>query len=179
VNSRALLFGLFLIASDTSQKLRSALEFGVVIAVVMLLMAFAMQSYETSTIRAQISEAFSLTAGTRAEMIIYRAHHGQWPESKADLQNSTLSEEYALGTYVDHLELHDGGSLSAIFDNESSASSIVGRQLTLRPMTVSSSPGSPIVWACAGYSASEDMAPDGPDKTDIDATHLPSICRDY
>ena len=167
------------IATDISQKLRSALEFGAVISIVMLLTILALKNYETIIVRAQLSEAFNLTSTVRAEMIVYRAQHGHWPNTAAELHNPTLSQEKNLGQFVDHMTLNEDGSLSTFFGGTDSASLLSGRQLTMRPMLVTGNPGSPVFWACSGYSAPDGVSPSGPDKTDIDLVHLPASCRDY
>lgn len=168
-----------LIATDISRKLRSSLEFGVVISIVMFLTAFAIRNYEANILRVQLTEAFSLTSTVKTEMVVYRAQHGHWPKAEAELHNSALSQEKDLGKFVDHMTLNENGSLSTFFGNSNSASPLRGRQLTMRPMLVSGSPGSPVFWACSGYSAPDGVTPGGPDKTDIAMAYLPSSCRDY
>lgn len=168
-----------IVATDLSQKLRSTLELGAVVSIIMLLTALALRNFETFIIRTQLSEAFSLTSTVRGEMVVYRAQHGYWPKTEAVLHNSTLGEENGLGKYVDHMALNENGSFSTFFGGTHTASHLSGRQLTMRPMLVSGSPGSPVVWACAGYGAPQGMVPSGPDKTDIDTAHLPASCRDY
>ncbi len=167
------------IATDIGQKLRSALDFGAVISIIMLLTALALKNYETNIVRAQLSEAFMMTSTVKAEMVVYRAEHGDWPKTEAELNNSTLSKEKDLGQFVDHMTLNENGSISTFFGGSDTASVLSGRQLTMRPMLVSGSPGSPVVWACSSYSAPDGFMPSGPDKTDIEIAHLPASCRDY
>lgn len=167
------------IATDISQRLRSALEFGAVISIILLLTTLALKNFEASIIRSQLSEAFQLTSTVKAEMVIYRAQRGHWPETGTELHDSTLSQEKDVGKFVDHMILNENGSLSIFFGGSDSASPLEGRQLTMRPMLVSGSPGSPVFWACAGYRAPDGAIPSGPDKTDIEKAYLPSVCRDY
>ncbi len=172
-------FAMLFIASDASQKLRSAMEFGAVIAIIMVLTTFAIRNFETYIVQSQITEAFGLMSTVRAEMVVYRAEHGEWPAEEPELHDSTLSQERGLGQFVDHLELLEGGAISAIFDNEVSASNLRGRRLTFRPMIVSSDPSAPIFWACGAYRVPQGFTPGGNDETDIDPSQLPSACREY
>jgi len=145
----------------------------------MLLTALALNNYETNIIRVQLSEVFHLTSTVRAEMVVYRAQHGHWPKTAAELYNPTLNQEKDLGKFVGHMTLNENGSLSTFFGGSAAAPLLSGRQLTMRPMLVTGSPGSPIFWACAGYSAPQGFTPSGPDRTDIETAYLPASCRDY
>ena len=165
--------------SDVSQKLRAALELGTVAAIVMALSAFAARSSETYIIQSQIVEAFMLTSTVRSEMVAFRAEYGRWPSSEAELHNPTLSQEYGLGSVVDHLELREGGAISVVFDEASSAENLQMRRLTLRPLLVTSEPSGPISWACASHQIPDGLTVGGVDETDIDASQLPSACREY
>ncbi len=172
-------FATLFMVSDVSQRLRSALEFGAVIAIIMALISFAARNFETYIIQSQISEAFMLTSTVRGEMVTFRAETGRWPSNEAELHNPTLSQESGLGRVVDHLELRDGGAISVVFDDESSAANLQGRRLTLRPLLVTSEPSGPISWVCASHRIPDGLAVGGIDETDIDAAQLPSACRKY
>ena len=167
------------VATDISQKLRSALELAVVAATVMLLVALALRSYETTIVRGQLAEAFFLTSTVRADMMVYRAQHGHWPENEAELHSSTLSQEENIGTYADHMTLHESGALSTIFGGEDTVLQLHGRQLTMRPLVVPGHPGSPVSSACAAFRPPDGLVASGPDNTNIETTHLPASCRDY
>ncbi|RLA40143.1 MAG: hypothetical protein DRR42_26340 [Gammaproteobacteria bacterium] len=172
-------FAMLFIASDVSQKLRSAMEFGAAVAIIMALTTLAIRNFETYIVQSQIMEAFGLMSTVRIEMVAYRAEHGEWPAEEPDLHNSTLGQDRDVGNFVDHLELLEGGAISAVFDNEASASNLKGRRLTFRPMIVSSDPSAPIFWACGAYRVPPGFTPGGNDETDIDPSQLPSACREY
>ena len=120
-----------------------------------------------------------LTSTVRSEMVAFRAEYGRWPSSEAELHNPTLSQEYGLGSVVDHLELREGGAISVVFDEASSAENLQMRRLTLRPLLVTSEPSGPISWACASHQIPDGLTVGGVDETDIDASQLPSACREY
>ena len=173
------IFATLLMVSDLSQKFRSELEFGAVIAIIMVLAPLAVRDFETYIIQSQISEAFMLTATVRGEMVTFRAENGRWPASEAELHNSTLSQESNLGKFVDHLELKDQGAISVVFNRQSSAAIIQGRRLTLRPLLVTSEPSGPISWVCSARQFPDRLVAGGIDETDIDSSQLPSACREF
>lgn len=169
----------FLIASDISERFRPVLELGVVISLIMLLTALALANYQTLFVRSQLTEAFALTSTVKADIVAYRAEHGEWPATGGRLPYSTFREDKALGKVVDHLVLDAGGSLTSVFQSTGVAPKLSGKQLTTRPVLVPDSPGSPVFWSCSAYRAPEGMVASGEDKTDIDTSHLPASCREY
>jgi len=168
-----------LVVSDVSQKLRYALEVCTVIAIIMLLLALSARSFETHLVRSQIAEAFMLSSTVREEMIAFRAGTGRWPSSEPELQNATLSERSGVGSVVDHLELLDGGVISAVFDEQRSAAHLQGRRLSFRPSTVDGDGSAPITWLCAAHRVPEGRIVSGRDDTDIAPALLPSACRSH
>ena len=176
-NSRAI--ATLFMASDVSQKLRSALEFGAVVAIIMALTTLAVRNFETHVIQSHLAEAYMLTSTVRGEMVTFRAENGRWPLNEPELHNATLSQRSNLGNVVDYLELRDGGAISVVFDQERSAAKLQGRRLTLRPLLVTSEPGGPISWVCAAHQVPEGLTAGGIDETDIDPSQLPSACRKY
>ena len=173
------IFATLLMVSDLSQKFRSELEFGAVIAIIIVLAPLAVRDFETYIIQSQISEAFMLTATVRAEMVTFRAENGRWPSNEGELHNPTLSQASKLGKFVDHLELKDQGGISVVFNRQSSATNIQGRRLTLRPLLVMSEQSGPISWVCSSRQFSDRLIAGGVDETDIDSSQLPSACREY
>lgn len=166
-------------ASDVSQKLRAALEFGAVVAIIMALTAFAVRSFETYVVQSQIVEAFMLTSTVRGEMVAFRAEYGRWPSSEEELHSTSLSKDSGLGRVVDHLELREGGAISVVFDEENSAEKLQMRRLTFRPLLVISELSGPISWVCASHQTPDGLIVEGLDETDIDTSLLPSACRKY
>ena len=166
-----------IMASDLSQRLRSALEFGAVVAVLMALTVIAISRLDAYVIQSQVTEAFDLTSSVRDEMVVYRAEHGVWPATPADLANATLSEEFSLGSYVHHLELGRDGALTTVFGNDASAVRLRDRRLTFRPLTLPADPGAPVSWVCGPHDYPIELIPGGIDETDIAPSDLPLACR--
>lgn len=166
-------------ATDVSPKMRSMLEFGAAIAILMGLTAMVAKKLESYVIQSQITEAFGLTATVRSDMIAYRAEHGDWPSSDNELGNSTLSEVSNVGKYVDHLELGKEGALTSVFGDDSAAAGLKGRRLTVRPLTLVANPSAPVSWVCGQHRYPSELSPGGVDETDVDPSDLPSTCREF
>jgi type IV pilus assembly protein PilA len=168
------------IATDISHKLRSALDLGIVISLIMLLTVLALVGYETHLARSQLAEAFMLASTVKSEIVAYRAEHGDWPASNENLHSATLGEKDVLGKFVHRMQLEVGGSLTTLFNTTTDVvPHLSGRRLTMRPMVLPGSPGSPVFWACSAYRAPEGFIPSGADQTDIDIAQLPVACREY
>ncbi len=165
-------------ATDLSQSLRSTLEFGAAVAVLMIVTAIAAESMQSAILRSQAAEAFMMTSDVKVSMMAYRAERGEWPAEAADLENSSLSEEDRLARYVDRLELGADGALTVVFGDQYPSAPLQNRRLTLRPSMPVDDQGAPIVWVCARHPILEGFAPSGVDETDIESIHLPFVCRE-
>ena len=148
-------------------------------ALLMILSVMAISRFESYVIQSQIAEAFGLSSTVRSEMVAHRAERGDWPETIAELANGTLAEEYYVGAYVDHLELGLDGALTAVFSDDSSATRLQERRLTMRPLTLPEDPSAPVSWVCGPHRYPTELVPGGIDETDIAPSDLPSACRNY
>ncbi len=167
------------LATDLSQRLRSALEFGATAGLVILLTALAVSRFETYVLHAQVSEAMMVTSTIRPDIVVHRAQHGEWPASADDLQHSELevAPRRSGGKFIDRVELGSDGALSVVFDAEDSHARLANRRLTFRPQTRSDEPGAPVVWTCGLYKPAPGLTLSGDNLTDIAAGDLPSLCR--
>ncbi|MEM7432899.1 MAG: pilin [Pseudomonadota bacterium] len=166
-----------LIATDLSQRLRSAIDFGAAVTLLMLLSAIAVGGINHYVAQAQLTEAFMLSTTVKGELITYRAQHGHWPPADAQLPVSALRDPESLGNYVDTMALGGGGALTSTFQSEGLAQSIQGRRLTLRPLVSPYDSSAPVAWVCGANRHPEPLTPSGNDETNIEPEALPSICR--
>ena len=169
-------FRQFELAADVGPKLRSAIEFGAVVAIVMALSVLAVRNFESFAIRAQISEAFMLTTLVRVDLIVFYAQHGRWPGKENEVPNSTLSETSGVGNVVDRVELRDGGTVTVIFHEARTPANLQGKRLSFRP-AMSTSSSATVSWICADRAVPGGFAVAGDDETDVDPRHLPSSCK--
>jgi type II secretory pathway pseudopilin PulG len=167
-----------MIATDMSQRMRSALESGVVIAIIMLLTALAVGRAESFITRVQTSEAIVLNSSVRYDLVTYRASHGHWPASAGATSSSLLNNAERAGRYVVGSDLGPDGSVTFIFGNRSgSASRLHKKRLTFRPGLVTGDAGSPISWYCGGRRPPPGIAIRGDNQTDIAPDNLMKDCR--
>ena len=166
-------------ATDLSQRLRSALEFGAAVALLMGLTVLAIGRLDSLVARSQVAESLILTGPTKSELVVHRAQTGEWPPAAGDMALKTLGNETEYGAYVDRVELGGGGALTSVFLEDTPAPGLRGRRLTIRPLTLSADSGAPVSWVCGPHRYPSELAPNGTDETDIDPSDLPSACRDY
>ncbi len=179
MRSRVRHYAHLLAATDLSQSLRSALEFGAGVAALMIVTAFAANSIQSAIFRAQAAEAFSMNGGIRVDIVAHRAVHGEWPATAEELANSTILEPFEAGKYVDRFELGEGGAFTAVFDVDDSSAVLRGGQLTYRPSSLPDDPSAPVVWVCGRYRLVDGFETSGADRTDIEPINLPSVCREH
>ncbi len=168
-----------IMATDLSQRMRSALEFGTVVSLLIILTVLAISRFETYVVQSQIAEALFMSSTIRGEMVTHRAEHGDWPATDVALANATLVEEFDVGAYVDRFELGRDGAVTAVFSDDSSAERLRKRRVTFRPLTLPADPGAPVAWVCGPHRYPTELVPGGIDETDIAPTDLPSACRNY
>jgi len=80
------------------------IELMIVVAIIGLLAAVAIPSYQDYTTRSQVSEAFSLTAAFKQGLTEYYSDRGTWPTSLTNIGTTTS------GKYVGSITLDSGGT---------------------------------------------------------------------
>ena len=136
------------------------IELMIVVAIIGILAAIAIPAYQDYTIRAQVSEGLSLSAGAKAAVAEYYQDSGNWPanNSSAGLEASgNISGKYV--TKVAVTTAANTGILTVTYGGDAN-SNITGDQLTL---TATDNTGS-ISWECADGSGLQDK-------------WLPAACR--
>ena len=152
------------------QKGFTLIELMIVVAIVGILAAVAIPAYQDYTIRAQVTEAMSLSSAAKAAIAETFANTGAFPATNAAAGlSATIS-----GKYVSDLTVGAGGVLTATFGT--GANSKLGtKKLSLVPGT---SPSNDIVWQCGLKRLGTTVfTSTGTDKTDVDSKYLPTECR--
>ncbi len=149
------------------------IELMVVVAIIGILAAVALPSYQTYTTRAQVVEALVIVGELKNSVAEYYKYTGRFPSNNTEA--GIPASNLLLGNYVSNIEL-ENGAFHIRMGNK------VNKQLedkivTVRPIVVRGSPASPFSWICGGSSIPEGMQAVGDDRTDADKAMLPGSCR--
>lgn len=131
------------------------IETMIVVAIVAILGAIALPSYQALGARAQVAEAFSLAGDARAGIASQHANSGTFPVGNDD---AGLAVPASInGRYVVSVTVGDGnGQVDILMGNEAN-SRISGQTMTMQAVLSNGS----LRWTCGG----------------IDPRYLPSTCR--
>lgn len=139
-----------------TQQAFTMIELMTVLAIIGVLTAFALPTYQNYSIRAQIAEGLGLTGPLTLAIAAYRNDNGVYPGNNADAALPP-PDGYA-GRFVDSIGIN-GSVISILYGNEAHAL-IRGRFVTL---SATGSDGS-VRWTCAGGGT-------------ISNSYLPPSCR--
>jgi len=81
------------------------IELMIVVAIIGILAAIAIPSYQDYTARAQIAEAVSLTAAFKTGLVEYNQTKGSWPSNLTNISSTTS------GKYVGSMTLSSDGTM--------------------------------------------------------------------
>ena len=115
----------------------------IVVAIIGILAAVAIPQYQNYVARAQVSEALVLASGAKTAVAEYAMVKGTFPTTSALAGIDAMS-----GTYVDSVEIGDGGVITATF-GAGAHTKLQGGTLMLTPAGLADGA---ITWACAGSS---------------------------
>ena len=149
------------------------IELMIVVAIIGILAAIAIPAYQDYTIRAQVSEAFSITSELKFDIKDYYKDRGVFPASNEAA--GAPPADKLIGNYVSGVEISDG-AMHIEFGNYVNTA-VAGKILSLRPAVVDGSPASPYSWSCGYRPPPEGMSSIGEDRTNVDKKYLPSVCR--
>ncbi|MDH3620685.1 MAG: pilin [Gammaproteobacteria bacterium] len=149
------------------------IELMIVVAIIGILASIAIPAYQDYTIRAQVTESFSITGELKLSIKEYYKEHGRFPAN--NFVAGVPAKNHLIGNYVTEVEVVDG-AMHVTLGNYSNGH-LHGQQLTIRPMFVSESPTSPISWTCGYREPPEGMETVGEDRTTLENKHLPGACR--
>ena len=149
------------------------IELMVVVAIIGILAAAAIPTYQQYTVKAKLTEGLSLASRAQEALAYHFAHSGQFP---ADNEAAALPPpEDLAGFYVDRVEVSDG-AIHLYFDEIGSAIK-QGDVLTLRPTIVIAYPqGNTVSWVCGHAEPVNDMLAYGENRTTIARSLLPEAC---
>ncbi|MDJ0910056.1 MAG: pilin [Woeseiaceae bacterium] len=137
------------------------IELMIVVAIIGILAAIAIPAYQDYTIRAQVSEGLSLSAGAKAAVAEYYQDQGAWPTDNAEA--GVEDSGNITGKYVQTVAVTAAGGngvITVTYGGADANANIAGDSLTL---TATDNNGS-VSWDCANGAGLEDK-------------WLPAACR--
>ena len=132
------------------------IELMIVVAIIGILAVIAIPVYRSYTIRAQISEGLTLSAGAKEAVSEYFMDRGVWPADNAEA--GLAEKDDIMGKYTDEVAVKDN-VIEIKFGHD--ASTIIFDEKII--LTAVDSAGS-ISWTCASAGI-------------IQPRHLPAACR--
>ena len=144
------------------QKGFTLIELMIVVAIIGILAAVAIPSYQDYTARAQMSEAVELLSGAKTPLSEFFADKGRWPmdTSLSDLVGNTCTAG-ATCKYTNQLTQTGGNSTGTVTVTAQMKSTGVASAISSKKVKLSSSDGK--MWTCA--------------RDDVDNKYLPAACK--
>lgn len=131
------------------------IELMIVVAIIGILAAIAIPSYQDYVARSQMSEAMMLAGGAKTAVADYYIQTGSMPSGN---ESAGIAPKASIaGAYVSQVEVTTDGIVATM--SGSAAAAIQGATLTLKP---SASGGGSIQWVCT---------------SDAGDQYVPSACR--
>jgi type IV pilus assembly protein PilA len=149
------------------------IELMIVVAIIGILAGIAIPAYQNYTIRAQITEAFSLASELKGPIQDYRKERGFFPADNAAA--GLPPADKLIGNYVTRVEIHQG-VINVTFGNFANTN-VAGQVLSLQPIVVTGSPASPMSWRCGTRGVPKGMEAVGENRTTVSAVYLPTACH--
>jgi type IV pilus assembly protein PilA len=139
------------------------IELMIVVAIIGILAAVAIPAYQDYTQRAQVAEAFTMTAGAKTAIAEYAQSNGAYPNAAAlidlDLDGTAIS-----GNYADAEVAEDTGVITITMKSAGVVgANIADGDIVLTPPTLSTMTGS-FTWECTTVA------------TEIEQKFLPKSC---
>ncbi|WP_150547669.1 pilin [Pseudomonas marincola] len=143
-----------------TQKGFTLIELMIVVAIIGILAAIALPAYQDYTARAQVSEAFVMTAGQKTTLSEYAQTNGAYPTGST---TPSITDLGVSGKYADATVAATSGVISITMKAAGvAAAGVAGKTITLTPPLLSSDPTS-FEFKCASG--------------DMPAKYLPKTCE--
>ena len=152
------------------------IELMIVVAIIGILASLAISTYQTYTVRAQVSEGLNFAAAAKVPVIDSYTNAGVPPATRVEAGMSVNAADTS-GSYVTQVEITNG-RIDITFGNDAHAD-IQGDTLSLTPYVS----GNTVAWRCGNAPAPAGVLMTGGGITaahiapTVDPRYLPSTCR--
>ena len=149
------------------------IEMMVVVAVIAILAALAMPSYQYRIIRQQIEDGVLLADVAKKPVAASWAAKQTFPVDNAAA--GLPAADKIVNNFVSAVSVQDG-AVNITFGNRANPV-LSGKILTIRPAVVEDAPVVPVTWVCGSAEAPGKMTIRGANQTSIPDARLPFGCR--
>lgn len=156
------------------------IELMIAVAIIGILTAVALPAYRDYTIRAQVSEALSLSSVLKGDVAEYFNEKGTFPGtllvtkcgSATTCAGGTPTDHK--GNYITQIDVGTGGAISITFGNKANSDKLAAKLLTIRPGVDAAGN---VTWICGKAAAPTNVTASRTDATTVDAAYLPTSCK--
>ncbi len=149
-------------------------EMMVVVAIIAILGAMVIPTYQERVVIKQIEESIALADMAKRPVAALWA--GKQTFAADNAAADLPAADKIVSNFVSSMAVQDG-VINITFGN-SASTALKGKILSLRPAVVSDAPTVPVAWVCAKAAVPAKMTVQGADRTDVPARLLPLSCRD-
>lgn len=149
------------------------IEIIVVLAVVAILLTLAIPSTHHRVTQIHTKESIELVKKYQIDIASYYSAFGEFPTD--NLTAGLPQADKIIGNYLTRVDAVDG-ALHLTLGNKAHKQ-IIDKKISLRPVYVDGSPGSPVSWICGYDETPTGMMVSGDNQTNLEPASLPISCR--
>lgn len=152
----------------------SLMEVMIVIAIIAILATLAIPSQTGRVTQKKVLEALDMVEPYKKKIEqYYKFHSGGFPQD--NFAAGVPDADKIKGNYVRKVEVRDG--VLHIHLGQKMPKPMHDKIISVRPVFVKDSPGSPVSWVCGYSKAPNGMMAAGTNLTDLQKAFLPGRCR--